>query len=173
MQPTGMRFVAIASLAALAFAACSSSAKPASSPTTTATAATTTTTAAPSEHPGSPTVALVSHGSFGKIMVDGNGRTLYEDENDKPGKPACTAVCLAAWPAVAAPASPTYGPGLSASTFSVVTAADGTKQLAADGFPLYTFVNDAEPGDAKGQDVNGFYTVLADGKRYDPGAAAG
>jgi len=97
-----------------------------------------TTTSAPASS-ATATVSLVSHGAFGKIMVDSNGMTLYEDEKDKPGNPNCTGACLTVWPAVVAPTSPTYGPGLSASTFSVVTLADGTKQLAANGFPLYTF----------------------------------
>ena len=167
MPRTNIRFFAIAALAALALAACSSSSKPASPATTPSSAADTTTSAPTSSGPA--TVSLVSHGSFGKIMVDSKGMTLYEDEKDKPGSPNCTGVCLQVWPAVVAPDSPTYGPGLSASTFSVVTAGDGTKQLAADGFPLYTFASDTKAGDAKGQGQNGFYSVVASGKRYDPG----
>ena len=61
--------------------------------------------------------------------------TLYLDENDKPGMPACTAACLAAWPPLVAPASPTSEPGLDASKFTTVTAADGTKQLAVERLP--------------------------------------
>lgn len=168
MRRTNIRFVAIAALAALALAACSSSSKPASSATTPSTPGSAdTTTSTPSS--ATPTISLVSHGKFGKIMVDSNGMTLYEDEKDKPGNPSCTGGCLTVWPAVAAPTSPTYGPGLSASTFSVVTASDGTKQLAADGWPLYTFASDTAKGDATGQGVNGFYSVVATGKRYDPG----
>lgn len=169
MRTSTIRYVALAAVAAFAFAACSSSSKgasPSTNPTTT-TAATPNTPAAG----GPKTVSLVTHADWGKIMVDSKGMTLYEDENDKPGKPACTGACLTAWPAVAAPASPTYGAGLTASTFSVVTASDGTKQLAANGFPLYTWVNDKKPGDATGQGQNGFYSVEASGKRYDPPGA--
>jgi predicted lipoprotein with Yx(FWY)xxD motif len=170
MRRSGIRLVAIAAVAAFAFAACSSSSKPASSstsPPTTTTIANTPTT--PAASGGTATVSLVTHPGFGeKIMVDSNGMTLYEDEKDKPGAPDCTGGCLTAWPPVMAPASPTYGPGLNASTFSVVTLADGTKQLAANGFPLYTWMNDKKPGDATGQGVNGFYAVVASGKRWDP-----
>jgi predicted lipoprotein with Yx(FWY)xxD motif len=170
MRTSGIRFVAIAAVATFALAACSSSSKPAASPSTNTNATTTTagaTTTAPAAS-GPATISLVTHGKFGKIMVDSKGMTLYEDENDKPGKPACTGGCLTAWPPVVAPASPTYGPGLQASTFSVVTLADGTKQLAANGFPLYTWMNDKKPGDATGQGIAGFYSVQASGKRYDP-----
>src|SRR5258708_14526519 len=116
MRTSGIRFVAGAAVAAFALAACSSSSKPAASPSTNANATTTTagsSTSAPASGPA--TISLVTHGKFGKIMVDSNGMTVYEDENDKPGKPACTGGCLTAWPPVIAPASPTYGPGLQAS----------------------------------------------------------
>ena len=170
MRTSSIRFVAAAAVAALGLAACSSSSKPASSntnPTTTTVGQTPTTPTTPPAS-GPVTISLVTHGKFGKIMVDSKGMTLYEDENDKPGKPACTGGCLTAWPPVVAPASPTYGPGLKASTFSVVTLADGTKQLAANGFPLYTWMNDKKPGDATGQGIAGFYSVQSSGKRYDP-----
>ncbi|MDQ1510228.1 MAG: hypothetical protein QOG50_2072 [Actinomycetota bacterium] len=167
MRTSGIRLVAVGAVAAFALAACSSSSKPAASTNTNPTTTTTgSSTSAPASGPV--TISLVTHGKFGKIMVDSKGMTLYEDENDKPGKPACTADCLTAWPPVVAPASPTYGPGLKASTFSVVTLADGRKQLAANGFPLYTWMNDKKPGDATGQGVAGFYSVQASGKRYDP-----
>jgi predicted lipoprotein with Yx(FWY)xxD motif len=167
MRTSGIRLVAVAAVAAFALAACSSSSKPAASPSTNPTTTTAgSSTSAPASGPV--TISLVTHGKFGKIMVDGKGMTLYEDEKDKPGKPNCTGGCLTAWPPVVAPSSPTYGPGLKASTFSVVTLADGTKQLAANGFPLYTWMNDKKPGDATGQGVAGFYSVQASGKRYDP-----
>src|SRR5205085_5653267 len=126
MRRSTIRFAAAAALAALTLAACSSSSKPASSNTTptnavtTTTAAATTTTAAAASGPK--TVSLAST-SLGQILVDSNGMTLYLDENDKPGKPACTAGCLGIWPPVAAPAAPTFGPGLTASKFTTVTAA--------------------------------------------------
>jgi predicted lipoprotein with Yx(FWY)xxD motif len=166
MRRSTIRFVAAAALAALTLAACSSSSKGTSSNTTqtttaatTTTAAATTTTAATS---GPKTVSLAST-SLGQILVDGNGMTLYLDENDKPGKPACTAGCLNIWPPLAAPAAPAYGAGLVASKFSTVTASDGTKQLAVDGFPLYTFASDKKPGDVTGQGVGPFFVV---GKNY-------
>jgi Secreted repeat of unknown function len=37
--------------------------------------------------------------------------------------------------------------------FSVITCTDGTKQLAVNGKPLYTFASDTKPGDVKGQGV--------------------
>lgn len=172
MRRSCIRLVAVAALAALALAACSSSdkaASPTTDPTTTTAAETPTTPAV------SPTTAVASgakktvslaSSDLGQIMVDNKGLTLYVDENDKPGAPACTGSCLVAWPPLVAPASPTYGAGLDASMFSTVTLADGTKQLAVSGFPLYTFVGKAA-GDVSGQGANGFYVVGADGKKIE------
>ncbi len=171
MRRSNFTLVLAAAVASFALAACSSSSKPASSSTNppTSSAGTPTTVAATG---GAETVSLGSS-KFGKILVDSQGMTLYVQEKDKPGKPACTGACLTAWPPLKAPASPTYGAGLDASKYSTVTAADGTKQLAVNGFPLYLWMNDKKPGDVTGQDVGGFYVVQASGEKYDPGAKKG
>jgi predicted lipoprotein with Yx(FWY)xxD motif len=183
MRSSNLRFVAIAALAAIAFAACSSSSKTASTatnaPTSTTAAPATTTPAGPATTSpvtaSAPTAATVSiaNSKFGKILVDSKGMTLYVDENDKPGAPACTAACLQAWPPLVAPATPTYGAGVDAAKYSTVTLSDGTKQLAVGGFPLYTWTADKVPGDVTGQDVNHFYAVMANGVKYDPGSSSG
>jgi predicted lipoprotein with Yx(FWY)xxD motif len=178
MRTSNFRFVAVAAFAAIALAACSSSSKTSSdtTPTTPAPAATTTTVAPAAGGSGATVTAAtvqVGNSKFGKILVDGKGMTLYVDEKDKPGAPNCTGVCLTAWPPLVAPASPTYGPGVTASLYTTVTASDGTKQIAVKGFPLYTWMGDKKPGDVTGQDVNGFYVVQTSGTKYDPGASSG
>jgi predicted lipoprotein with Yx(FWY)xxD motif len=161
----------VAALAAVALAACSSSSKT-SSPTTTAatTPTTTATTTAGGGTAAKTTVALATSAKYGKILVNSDGMTLYVDENDKPGKPACTGACLQAWPPVVAPATPTAGAGVTATKFSSITLSDGTKQLTVNGSPLYLWQGDKAAGDVTGQDVNGFYAVMANGVKYDPGA---
>ena len=168
MRSSPIRFVAVvavAALAALALAACSSSSKPAASPSTnpTTTVGQTPTTPAAT----GPTTVKLASSELGQILVDSKGMTLYVDEKDKPGAPNCTGACLTVWPPAAAPASPTFGAGLDATKFTTVTASDGTKQLAVDGFPLYTWTNDKKPGDTTGQDVNGFYVVGKDYKKIE------
>ena len=173
MRSSNLRFVAAAALAAIALAACSSSSKPASSNTTPATNAPTTvaaapaTTAAPAS--GGAAVVKIADSKFGKILVDSKGMTLYVDENDKPGAPACTGACLQAWPPVVAPATASFGAGLTGKMFGDVTLSNGTKQLTVKGFPLYTWTADKKPGDVTGQDVNHFYAVMSNGIKYDPG----
>jgi predicted lipoprotein with Yx(FWY)xxD motif len=178
MRTSKVRFFAVAALAAVALAACSSSSKTSSDTTPQTTAAPTAATQAPTTVAagGGGTAAItvaIADSKLGKILVDGNGMTLYVDENDKPGKPACTGACLQAWPPVPAPDTFTGGPGVSGKLYSDVTLADGTHQLAVNGSPLYTWMGDKKPGDVTGQGVNGFYVVMANGKKYDPGAASG
>jgi predicted lipoprotein with Yx(FWY)xxD motif len=180
MRTSHLRYFAVAALAAVALAACSSSSKPSASTTPGTNAATNAptstavikpaTTAPGGPATGSATVSL-GNSKFGKILVDSKGMSLYVDENDKPGKQACTGACLTAWPPVVAPDSPTYGAGLTASLYSSITLPDGTKQLTVKGSPLYTWAGDKKAGDVTGQDVNGFYVVQASGIKYDPGAA--
>jgi predicted lipoprotein with Yx(FWY)xxD motif len=177
MHTSKIRFFAVAAVAAMALAACSSSAKTASpetSPNTTTAPTEATTVPTPTAAGGgatAKTTVAIADSKFGKILVDGNGMTLYVDENDKPGKPACTGACLQAWPPVAAPETFTGGAGVDGKLYSDVTLSDGTKQLAVNGSPLYTWMNDKKAGDVTGQDVNGFYAVMANGEKYDPGAS--
>ena len=177
MRSTNLKFAVAAGLAAIALAACSSSSKPASSSSTTPpTEAPTTAAPAPTGSTGAKTVKRASVTVKGKpemILVDNKGMTLYVDEKDKPGAPNCTGVCLQAWPPLKATGAITVGPGLTASKYTTVTASDGTKQVAVNGSPLYTWMGDKKAGDATGQDVNGFYVVMANGVKYDPGAESG
>ena len=175
MRRSNARYFAVAALAAMALAACSSSSKGASPATTPAATNPPVTTAAPgttaASGGGAKTVSL-ANSKYGKVLVDSKGLVLYVDENDKPGKPACTKTCLTIWPAVVAPASPTFGAGLTPAKYGSITLADGTKQLTVSGSPLYTFAG-KPAGDVSGQGVGGFYVVQASGKKYDPGAASG
>jgi predicted lipoprotein with Yx(FWY)xxD motif len=103
---------------------------------------------------------------LGKVVVDGNRRTVYVFDKDVSGKSNCDADCLAKWPAVAAGDGAPQLDGIDASLVSTVTRSDGSKQLAIGGLPLYLFASDAQAGDAKGQAVGGVWWVVgADGKK--------
>lgn len=103
---------------------------------------------------------------IGKIVVDGNGRTVYVFDKDTSGKSNCEDGCLDKWPVVAAGDSAPQLTGIDASLVSTVTRSDGTKQLAINGLPLYLFASDSAAGEAKGQAVGGVWWVVgADGKK--------
>jgi len=177
MRSSFVRLLATAAVASLALAACGSSSKSGSGSTATTVAPTTvantevTTTTAGSSSAAATTVAVAQNSTIGKkILVDSKGLTLYVWDNDKtPGQSSCDASsqCAAAWPAFYVTGTPTYGAGLSASMFSTITAPNGQKQLAVNGKPLYYWIQDKATGDAKGQNINSFYVVGADGKKID------
>jgi predicted lipoprotein with Yx(FWY)xxD motif len=100
------------------------------------------------------TVVNAATTSDGKILVDAKGRAMYAFAADKKGHSSCTAACLAYWPLVPAGAKPpTDGTGVTAK-FGVIKRADGSSQLTADGWPMYTYVGDSKPGATTGQGKN-------------------
>lgn len=110
---------------------------------------------------------------LGKVVTDSAGFTLYRFDKDsaQPPKSNCDAACLKTWPAVPADGAEA-APGVDDSLLGEVTAADGTKQLTIDGWPMYRYAQDAKPGDAKGQGIGGtWYAAAPDGKKAAPAAA--
>jgi predicted lipoprotein with Yx(FWY)xxD motif len=60
------------------------------------------------------------------------------------------------WPPALAPRKPTLASGLKRTKFRVIRRADGRRQLAYAGHPLYRFVGDSKPGDVNGEGINAF-----------------
>ena len=87
--------------------------------------------------------------SLGTILVDGSGMTLYSLSAEKNGKFICTAsACTAIWHPLTVSAGATPS---GVSSLGVVKRPDGTTQVTYKGAPLYTFAQDQQPGDTKGQ----------------------
>jgi len=143
--------------------------------TTTTTATTTegttmggeTTTTGGTTMAGSATVQVYSHDSLGDILVDAEGMTLYMFEADTKGAGAstCNGSCAGAWPPLVA-SDPTAGDGVTAK-LTTFERENGDAQVAANGWPLYGYAGDENPGDANGQGVDGFgaewYVLAPDG----------
>jgi len=106
-------------------------------------------------------VSLGGNDALGPFLVGPNGMTLYLFTNDTPGVSNCSGDCLAKWPAltVGAGQEPTLQPGL-AGTLGTITRDDGTLQVTYNDMPLYYWVNDAQPGDATGQNVGEVWFVI-------------
>jgi predicted lipoprotein with Yx(FWY)xxD motif len=106
-----------------------------------------------------------------KILVDGNGRTLYMLTSDTSGKPMCAALspaCPKAWPALATTGAPRAGTGVKASLLGTVKGAGGVHQVTYNHHPLYTYhgaigtpPGDEKPGDVHGQGFYGIWFVLS------------
>jgi predicted lipoprotein with Yx(FWY)xxD motif len=101
------------------------------------------------------TVNIAYDPSLGFYLTNSTGYTLYVFTRDIPanGTSTCTGNCLKIWPAFYS-SSLNLPPGLNASSFTVITRPDGSKQIAYDGWPLYYYAPDKKPGDTTGQGVN-------------------
>ncbi|MEU0096041.1 hypothetical protein [Kribbella sp. NPDC006257] len=111
-------------------------------------------------------LATADVGDFGKVVVDGTGRTLYVFDKDTAGKPTCDGDCAAMWPPVLAGAGAPQVDGVDASLVGTVARTDGSKQVTLGGLPLYQFGKDSKAGDAKGQAFgNVWWVVGPDGKK--------
>ena len=111
------------------------------------------------------TVAITSTEKLGKILVDGDGRTLYLYTKDTKDTSTCYDKCEIAWPPLLTLDKPASGEGVDASLFGTTQRKDGTMQVTYNGYPLYYYLKDAAPGDTAGQGVGKVWYVLsADGK---------
>ena len=82
----------------------------------------------------------------GTVLVDSSGMTLYSLSAERNGKFICTGSCESTWHPLMASGTPA-GVG----SLGTVKRPNGEEQVTYKGMPLYTFANDAKPGEAKGQ----------------------
>ncbi len=85
------------------------------------------------------------------VLANAKGFTLYWFAPDTATKSVCNASCAAYWPPVKGPV--TAGSGVPGK-LGTITRSDGTKQATYNGHPLYTYVGDSAPGQARGNNLN-------------------
>lgn len=88
------------------------------------------------------------------MLVDVRGMTLYTYDKDGDGMSSCNGPCAQNWPPLRAAEG-----AMADDEWSLVTRDDGSLQWAYDGKPLYTFVNDKQPGDVSGDGKLGVWHV--------------
>ena len=101
-------------------------------------------------------VAVAKSPELGPILVDSKGFTVYDFHKDKGTKSSCYGACASAWPPVTTSGAPQAMSGAEASQLGTTKRSDGTVQVTYAGHPLYTFVEDTKPGEAKGNDTSAF-----------------
>jgi predicted lipoprotein with Yx(FWY)xxD motif len=107
------------------------------------------------------------------VLTNAKGFTLYWFAPDTATKSNCNGSCAAIWPPVQGPA--TAGPGVTGKLGSIKRS-DGSIQATYNGHPLYTYVADTAPGQARGNglNVNGglWHEATASGKAAPKSSAS-
>jgi len=85
------------------------------------------------------------------VLTNSKGFTLYSFAPDTPTTSKCNGSCITYWPPVKGPVS--AGPGVTGK-LATIKRPDGSVQATYNGHPLYTYVADAAPGQAKGNGLN-------------------
>lgn len=85
------------------------------------------------------------------VLTNAKGFTLYTFAPDTSTTSKCNGACAVNWP----PVKPGTASGVTGA-FATIKRSDGSAQLTFHGHPLYTFVLDKSPGQAKGNGVNAF-----------------
>jgi predicted lipoprotein with Yx(FWY)xxD motif len=85
------------------------------------------------------------------VLTNARGFTLYWFAPDTPATSKCYGSCAAYWPPVTGTAAGSPGlPGW----IGTITRTGGSQQLTYNGHPLYTYIGDTAPGQAKGNNLN-------------------
>ena len=109
-------------------------------------------------------------------LADASGRTLYTFDRDAAGASNCNDACAKVWPPFAA-----KDDASAKGAWTIVSRADGSRQWALDGKPLYVYAGDAKAGDAFGDGQGGVWhavkratkTIAAPAITFNPDYARG
>ncbi|SMO40805.1 hypothetical protein [Fodinibius sediminis] len=103
-------------------------------------------------------VQLVSTSDNGEVLADSTGGVLYIFSPDVHGKSSCVGECVENWP-IFHSGQPRVGSGLEADDFTVIKRSDGPAQTTFQGWPLYYFSGDEQPGTVNGDGINDAWYV--------------
>jgi len=85
------------------------------------------------------------------VLANARGFTVYSFAPDTATTSRCNGSCAHSWPPVEGPAM--AGPGVTG-TVGTITRSDGAIQATCDGHPLYTYLGDTAPGQARGNGLD-------------------
>jgi predicted lipoprotein with Yx(FWY)xxD motif len=101
-------------------------------------------------------VSAAKVGDLGTVLVDSQGRTLYDFHKDKGSTSSCYGACAGAWPPLLTEGNPQAQGPADRSMLGTTERKDGTVQVTYNDWPLYTYVGDQGPGEANGNDIDQF-----------------
>lgn len=118
----------------------------------------------------------VSQSKFGRILIDGHGRSLYLFERDRNRKSSCYGGCAGEWPPLIVSGKPHATSGVKAALLGRTKRRDGRWQVTFRGHPLYTFAGDTAKGQTNGEGLDDFggwwYLVSPAGVKVVGGASS-
>ena len=85
------------------------------------------------------------------VLSNTEGFTIYSFAPDTRTSSMCNAQCAKLWPPVKGPVTATVGV---TGELGTITRSDGAAQATYNGHPLYTYIGDAHPGQANGNNLN-------------------
>jgi predicted lipoprotein with Yx(FWY)xxD motif len=107
------------------------------------------------------------------VLTNAGGFAVYSFGPDTSTMSNCNGTCAQNWPPVKGPASASGVKG----TFGTIKRSNGSTQATFDGHPLYTFVGDTAPGEAKGNGLNAdgglWHEVTTSGNAAAGGSSSG
>jgi predicted lipoprotein with Yx(FWY)xxD motif len=105
---------------------------------------------------------------LGTVLVNGQGLTLYMFVPDhQQGQSTCYTTCASAWPPLRLPTGvhvPVAGGEAQPALLGTTSRRDGGLQVTYNGWPLYLWAGDSQPGQATGQgldNLGGYWYVLS------------
>ncbi len=157
----GITLLAMIALAACAPAPTATPVPPAPTAVPPAPTAAPKPTAAPTVASAKATAVMVAtNDKLGKILADGDGRTLYIFTKDTKDTPTCYDNCAKLWPPLLTQGKTDAKDGVDAASIGSTKRKDDTMQVTYKGSPLYYWAADVKPGDTFGQGVGGIWWVL-------------
>jgi predicted lipoprotein with Yx(FWY)xxD motif len=120
---------------------------------------------APASAQDTATVMVSENAEYGQILTDGDGRSLYlfttdtQGQGDTPAQVSCEGDCLAAWPPLYSDGEPQAGENVDAALLGTIEH-DGQSMVTYNGWPLYYYARDEEPGQTNGQNVGGNWFLV-------------
>lgn len=105
----------------------------------------------------------------GTVLVTGRGYALYMFEPDQRSRVTCTSFCADTWPPVKLRSgAPVAGQGVQQRLLGSDPDPAGGRVVTYNGWPLYTYTADVQPGQTTGQgiDLNGgvWYLIRPSGQ---------
>jgi len=93
----------------------------------------------------------------GSFLIDKRGMTLYVFDKDQLGKSSCSDTCLTNWPIFESPKPP---PENLEGEIGIIKSTNGKYMYTYKGKPLYYYIQDKQPGDTKGDGVDGVWHLV-------------